>query len=173
MWSVTRSVAACLASVMLAALAFTGCADSGAVTTSSTPSPSVASSTTEQAVDPEDPGDTGAPATWDAPSRSAVVEAAEVAMKAYARPDLSQKEWFAALEPLLTYDTAVEYASVDPKTIRASRVTGPGIITFDESAYVAGVDVPTNADSYEVLLSRQHADDAWLVVSITRVENPV
>lgn len=49
-------------------------------------------------------------------------------------------------------------------------VTGEGFIVNDASAYVATVEVPTDAGRYQLVLNRKNADAPWLVSRITPVE---
>ena len=68
----------------------------------------------------EDTGETVEPQPvpeWDEASRVAVVDAAEAAMTAFARPDLDYDTWWAGVEPLLTPEAAEDYAYVDPANI--------------------------------------------------------
>jgi len=51
---------------------------------------------------------------------------------------------------------------MEPARIVATSITGPTIITDETSAYVAFVDVPTNAGTYGVVLSRADAASPWL-----------
>lgn len=162
--------------VVAASLALTACTGQDPAPTPS-PSPSNSGPTFPDAAQfspppsgaiDEDTGETIVPEavpTWDAQSRTGVVEAAETAMRAYARPDLSAKAWLDGLTPLLDQKAAQDYSFIDPARIVATDVTGPGTITDDTSAYVAFVDVPTNAGTYSVVLSRTGAgaDAPWLV----------
>ena len=68
----------------------------------------------------------------------------------------------AGLQPLLDGKATQDYAYMDPARIVATSVTGPAVITDDTSAYVAFVDVPTNAGTYGVVLSRADAASPWL-----------
>jgi len=113
----------------------------------------------------EDSGETHGPRpvpTWDAESRESATAAAVKVMTAYARPDLSFDQWWADLQPLLDSKATQDYSYMDPARIVATGVTGPAVITDDTSAYVAFVDVPTNAGTYGVVLSRADADAPWL-----------
>ena len=99
---------------------------------------------------------------WDDNSRAAAIAAAETALRAYARPNMSADAWREGLTPLLDQKAQQDYSYIEPARIVASEVTGPGTITDDTSAYVAFVDVPTNAGTYGVVVSRVDADAAWL-----------
>lgn len=113
----------------------------------------------------EDSGETHGPRpvpTWDGESRESATAAAVAVMTAYARPDLSFEQWWAQLQPLLDQKATQDYAYMDPARIVATGVTGLAVITDDTSAYVAFVDVPTNAGTYRVVLSRADANSPWL-----------
>ncbi|MFV0452771.1 MAG: hypothetical protein ACK5LS_11135 [Propioniciclava sp.] len=122
----------------------------------------------------EDTGETVTPEQvpeWDDASRAAVIDAAEAAMAAFARPDLDYDTWWGGVEPLLTQAAAEDYAWVDPANIPVTRVTGDGFIVNDTSVYVATVEVPTDAGRYQVLLSRTDATTGWLVERFTPIED--
>ncbi len=150
----------------------TGTASTGSSGTSSplaleqfTPAP-------QGAVD-EDTGETITPqpvASWDAASRTAVVEAAQAAMTAFARPGLDPQTWWAELAPLLTQQGQQDYAYVDPANVPASAVTGAGSLVQDTSAYAAVVEIPTDAGVYALTLTRADAHSPWLVARFTPPE---
>lgn len=113
----------------------------------------------------EDSGETHGPRpvpVWDEESRQSAIAAADAVMRAYARPDLGFDAWWAQLQPLLDQKATADYTYMDPSRIVASSITGPGAITDESSAYVAYVDVSTNAGTYGVILSRADADSPWL-----------
>ncbi len=117
--------------------------------------------------------DTGEPVTrqavpeWDEQSRAAAVAAAGAALTAFARPDLDHDTWWSELTPLLTQQAQYDYAQVAPANIRVNQVVGPGVLVGDESAYVARVEVPTNAGTYLVILTRDDAHSPWLTSRFT------
>jgi hypothetical protein len=162
--------------VIVAMATMSACTAEGEGGTSPTPSstsgpifPSVDPSTmnppTPGVVD-ADTGETYAPQVvpeWDAESRASVVAAAEKAMAAYARPDLPFDQWWAAVQPLLDQKASQDYAYMDPSRIVATQLTGSAVIVDDTSAYVATVDVPTNAGTYSLILSRVDGKSPWLV----------
>lgn len=163
-----------VAAVVVASVAaLTSC---GAHASAPAPTPSTSSSSV---VYPDlskiTPGPTGVPdedtgeivtaesvPVWDAASRKSAIAAAEKVMAAYARPALTFDEWWAALQPLLDQQASRDYAYMDPARIAASQVTGAAVITDESSAYVAHVNVPTDAGTYGVILSRYDADAPWL-----------
>lgn len=107
---------------------------------------------------------------WDEASRNAAVDAAHIAMAAFAHPDLDHDAWWAGLEPLLTQQAALDYAYVDPANVPATAVTGPATVVEETSAYVATVEVPTDAGPYSIVLTRQDAAAPWLTARITPAE---
>ena len=112
----------------------------------------------------EDTGETiGAhpEAVWDEPSRTAAVATATEAMGKFARPGLDYETWWAELEPLLSEEARSDYSFVDPRNVPASEVTGTGVLVDDSSANVAVVEVPTNAGTYTLTLSRLYGDSPW------------
>ncbi len=118
-----------------------------------------------QGVIDEDSGETHGPRTvpsWDDRSHQSAIAAAQTVMLAYARPDLEFDEWWANLQPLLDQKATQDYAYMDPSRIVATTITGPPVITDETSAYVAYVDVPTNAGVYGLILSRVDGDSPWL-----------
>jgi len=121
----------------------------------------------------EDTGETITPQAvpeWDEASRSSVVDAAAVALRAFARPGLDSETWWAELQPLLTQQAAEDYAYVDPANIPVRKVTGAGKLVDKSSAYVGTVEVPTDVGAYTVILTRKSADAEWKVSRITPPE---
>ena len=108
--------------------------------------------------------------SWDPASREAAVVAAQTAMTTFAQPSLDHDTWWAALSPLLTQQAQQDYAFVDPVNVPASAVTGPGVLRDDTSAYVATVEVPTDAGTYVLILTRTDATAPWLASRFTPPE---
>ena len=95
-------------------------------------------------------------------SQSAAISAAERAVTAFARPDLSYDEWIAGLYPYLTQTGAAAYEDTDPANVPVRQVTGPGTILPASTEVALIVQVPTDAGPYNVSLSRPGADAPWL-----------
>ncbi|MEU2201696.1 hypothetical protein [Isoptericola sp. NPDC019482] len=172
---------------LLIALLLAGCASpeepvaapSAATGAASSQPPAAAPSRAAEATpDPsglvdEDTGETIKPQAvpeWDAASRSSVVDAAAVALRAFARPGLDSESWWAELQPLLTQQAAEDYAYVDPANIPVQKVTGAGKLVDKSSAYVGTVEVPTDVGAYTLILTRKSADAEWKVSRITPPE---
>ncbi len=170
-----------LAGVVLVTVALAGCAGNSEQRPTASPSPTPSGvsipdlSTFTPApngteLDDESGGGTvnakPAPA-WDATQRSNAIAAAEKALTAFARPDLSSTEWWAALSPLLTPQAQQDYQSVDPANIPAHKLTGNGTIVDDSSTYAVSVDVPTDAGTYTIILTRRDGASPWLASRFT------
>lgn len=114
----------------------------------------------------EDTGQTVSPTVvprWDAASRGSAARAGSAVVARFARPVRGDgRQWWAALEPLLTPRARVDFASVDPRNVPLTAVTGRAHLVDESSAYVAKVMVPTDAGAYLVVLSRTGAGAAWL-----------
>jgi len=104
---------------------------------------------------------------WDQASTTAVLDAAVVAVQAFARPDVPYEQWWADLSPLLSPQAQIDYQYVDPVNVPARGVTGEPVLVDDDSASVAGVQVPTDVGLYLMTLSRADADAPWVVERIT------
>lgn len=109
-------------------------------------------------------------ATWDDASRAVVVDAADKAMRAFARPDLDQAAWWAGVEPLLTTQAQQDYAYVVPANIPVRKVTGTATLVDASSAYLGRVEVPTDVGTYTVILTRADGSSPWLVSRFTPPE---
>ena len=169
--------------LVAAILALTGCAAAAEGAQPPTPTPSTSTNgqgptlpDLEQFTPPPEgliDEDTGEAVTvqpvpeWNQASRSSAIAAAEQAMTAFARPSLDYDTWWAELVPLLTQQATADYAYVDPGNIPASRVTGSGELVEVTSAYVANVEVPTDAGTYTLVLSRANAAAPWLASRFT------
>lgn len=88
-------------------------------------------------------------------------------MAAFARPTLGHDTWWAELEPQLSAQAQRDYAYVDPANVPATAVTGAASIVEESSAYLARVQVPTDAGLYVVVLSRLDGAAPWLTERIT------
>ncbi|MFB2586998.1 hypothetical protein [Herbiconiux liukaitaii] len=89
--------------------------------------------------------------------------AAVLAVTAYCRPDLEKGAWIAALSPLLTDAGAVAYNTVSPATVPCTSVTGGSTVRDGDNAYVFRINVPTDAGTYEVYVTRPATTEPWRV----------
>lgn len=178
-----RRVWPAIAVVTLLALTTAGCTTNASnyptpTETSSSATPRIPHPTNLPTVPPgyvdTETGETITPApvaNWSDDDRLAAVDAATKAMTAFARPSLDRETWWAELSPLLTSQARADYAYLQPQVIPASSVIAIGTLTDDESAYVAHVDVPTDAGTYTVVLTRQDGASSWLVARFTPPES--
>jgi len=104
---------------------------------------------------------------WDEDSRAAAVAKAEALMDAFARPELNEDDWWSGLAPLLSAEARLTYSAVEPVNIPVRRVTGTGKLLDETSVYIARVEVPTDAGTYTVVLSRDSATAPWQGERIT------
>lgn len=107
---------------------------------------------------------------WDADQRAAAIATAVAALTAFARPDLSSTDWWAAVAPLLTSQAQQDYQYVDPASIPAHQVTGAGTIVDESSRYAVSVSVPSDAGTYTIVLTRQNGEAPWRVARFTPPE---
>lgn len=117
-------------------------------------------------VDTELPAPAPSP-TWGATDRARAVKAATSAMTIFTDHPDDEAAWWASLEPKLSRQAAADYAGTDPAEVPARAVSGEAELVDDSSAYLAVVEVPTNAGTYQVMLSRAGAGAPWLVERLT------
>jgi hypothetical protein len=94
--------------------------------------------------------------------RVCALTAATTVVTTFGRPDLPYPEWIAGLYPLLTQAGAAAYEDTDPTLIPITRTTGNGIILPGSTELALTVQIPTDAGSYNVSLTRPAADADWL-----------
>lgn len=146
-----------------------------ATTTATAPSPSV--TTTDPPVgepmDENSPEPPSAQPVWDDASRAGAIAAAETALVAFARPSLAFEEWWSGLSVLLSATAQDTYAYVDPAAIPVTTLTGGGVSVDEFTPAIARIEIPTDAGTYTVVLSRESADpDGWLVEQLLPPEQP-
>lgn len=100
--------------------------------------------------------------TWDKAAETAAITAGTAALAAFARPDLSQEQWWTQLRPHLTQEAAETYVYTDPINVPVSAVTGTATALESSSAYLALVDVETDVGTYQVLMVRADGEAPWL-----------
>ena len=105
--------------------------------------------------------------TWDATSRAAALSAARHGLALYARKDLSRAGWWSALAPHLSVSAAAAYRQSDPQAIPVTAVRGPARITAAPDPELALTQIPTDAGTYRVLVSRDSPTARWLIERIT------
>ena len=96
--------------------------------------------------------------TWDEQAKGDAATAAQEVVRAFARPDLEQGEWWRDLGPLLSPSARGIYDSVDVRNVPIHRVTGTPRIIEASSPYLATVRVGTDGGPYKVLMVRAGQD---------------
>lgn len=139
---------------------------SAGTTTSTTSSWSTSSGPNDEEI--EHP-DAGTSPTWDDQARDDAVAAAEEVLTAFARPTLSQGSWWHDLGPMLTPAARETYRYVDVAQVPVTRVRGHGRLVEEQSAYLARVEISTDAGPYRVLLTRTEQGAPWLAERIEPV----
>ena len=104
-----------------------------------------------------------APPTWDDHAAAEAGDRAVAFLRAFARPDLPAEDWHAGLTGFMTPEAAELFAYVDPANVPATQVTGTPAVSPGGSVYLAVVQVPTDAGTYRVTLTRTAAGQPWLV----------
>ena len=84
-------------------------------------------------------------------------------MGVFARPGLTAGLWWADLQPLLSAQASLAYATVDPASIEVQQVTGAAYLAEWVTPEVARVSVPTDVGVYLVVVSRSDADPVWRI----------
>ncbi len=84
-------------------------------------------------------------------------------MTAFARPHLAAERWWADFKVYLTAQAVADYAAVDPATVPARRVTGPGRVIATDSDTLARIQIPTDVGAYLVLVTRSPQWPTWRV----------
>lgn len=121
---------------------------------------------------PGDPEKTRTPAaapTADVDRTDAAATAVK-AMTLFARRTVPAQQWIDELAVYMTPQAAQDYRYVDPANVPAAAVTGPGKVIPTDSAWLARVQVPTDAGAYLVILSRTEEDPRWRVARFTPPE---
>ncbi|MFK3672469.1 hypothetical protein ACI2IX_20060 [Leifsonia aquatica] len=137
-------------------LTLTGCASSATSTTAPAPTVTVApwATTAPTAV---------ATAAPDPAQPVGQLDAAAFAtsfMTAYLTTGGGFGPWYAGIHPFLSPYAATGYQNTDPAVIPAHQITGPAeLVSSDDASAV--VNVPTDAGTYQVLLTRPAPELGW------------
>lgn len=120
--------------------------------------------------------------TWHAPAAtpdnslkwedSAVsLDAATTAMTAFVDHSLPAEAWWEAFEQYLTPEAKYVWLGTDPRNIPATAITGALTIVGESTATRVTISVPTDAGTYELMLTRHvssgSAPGPWRVFSLT------
>ncbi len=119
---------------------------------------------------PASPAPAYSPLSLGPAERGAARRTAHAALRAYARPRLPARAWWAGLRPYLSADAQLAYAGTDPRAITVTGVTGAARLTPASSPVLARVAIPTRNGSYLLLLTRTVHRRDWLVARIVAPE---
>lgn len=176
--NIPRRLIVAAAALTVATTSLTGCVPSPSTPASDTGAP--ASTSPSGATVPNTaatPTSTPpAPAPQDAPPQvrpdqlpKAQQDAAQVAvntMAIFGRKDLPYEQWWALLAPNLTSAGQFAFEYTEPANVPVHQVTGDPSALEENWTTNGAIAVPTDAGTYQVLLSRPTADSGWLVWDI-------
>lgn len=102
---------------------------------------------------------------WTPDLASAAKDAAQAAVTAYAKPGLSDAEWYRGLEPYLSGTAKEIYKETSNINIQSTKVVKVEEPKPGTSPAIATVKVETDATTLTLLMSR--SDGQWLVEKMT------
>jgi len=149
--------------VALAAAALAGCA---APASETGPTPVI---TTDIPVEDHDHAeDHGVPAvTWDAATEEKVKVLAADLMGKFARPDLTDRAWFNALQPHMSADYQESAQYIDPGRIPVRQIlSGPVLVREKGNPMSVTAEFRTNNGPWVLSLHRTGQEDPWLITRI-------
>ena len=171
-WACRRITPLVGAAAALSALLLAGCTTQQADTSPlSTPSsrPSSDSESSPNTVDDEheDHDHPYVPVPEaNAGAQAEAINAAATVVTAFARPALSEQQWWNELLPLLSQKGAVAYEGTLPSNIPVTAVVGTPTVLEASTDVATLVSVPTDAGDYIVTLVRDSVDRPWLTERI-------
>ena len=149
--------------VALTAASLAGCA---APASETSPTPVIA---TDIPVEDNDHSeDHGVPAvTWDAATEEKVKALATDLMGKFARPDLTDRAWFNALQPHMSADYQESAQYIDPGRIPVRQITsGPVLVREKGNPMSVTAEFATNNGPWVLSLHRTGQEDPWLITRI-------
>ncbi|MDR6794600.1 hypothetical protein J2W89_003782 [Pseudarthrobacter oxydans] len=152
-----------VAVVAVAATALAGCA---APASDTAPTPSITTSIPVE--DHDHIEDHGVPAvTWDAATEEKVKALATDLMGKFARPDLTDRAWFNALQPHMSADYQESAQYIDPGRIPVRHiVSGPVLVREKGNPMSVTAEFATNDGPWVLSLHRSGQEDPWLITRI-------
>ncbi|MFF1254445.1 hypothetical protein ACFVYC_18395 [Pseudarthrobacter sp. NPDC058329] len=145
------------------AVAVSGCA---APASNNTPEPAVSASSAAEIHDHDE--DHGVPAVTWGPSTYAEVKAlaADLMLK-FARPDVTARAWFDALQPHMSADYQESAQYIDPGRIPVREIQSPpALVREQENPMSVMAEFPTNDGLWVMSLHRAGQDEPWLITNI-------
>lgn len=147
----------------VAAIAVSGCA---APASNNTPEPAATTSNPAEIHDHHE--DHGVPVVTWGPSTDAEVKAfaADLMLK-FARPDVTERAWFDALQPHMSADYQESAQYIDPGRIPVREIHSPPVLVREqENPMSVMAEFPTNDGLWVMSLHRSGQDEPWLITNI-------
>lgn len=148
----------------VAAAALSGCA---APASDTAPTPSI---TTSIPVDGHEDHseDHGVPVvTWDAATDQKVKALAADLMGKFARPDLTDRAWFNALQPHMSADYQESAQYIDPGRIPVRKIlSGPVLVREKGNPMSVMAEFTTNDGPWVLSLHRSGQEEPWLITRV-------
>lgn len=145
------------------AVALTGCA---APASNTTPQPAETSSASAELHEHDE--DHGVPAvTWDVSTEAEVKALATDLMGKFARPDVTERAWFDALQPHMSADYQESAQYIDPGRIPVTKIlSGPILVREKGNPMSVTAEFSTNNDTWVLSLHRSGQEEPWLITRI-------
>jgi hypothetical protein len=152
----------------VAAVALTGC--TAPVSSTSPESVPVSSmpGTTTAAADPGHDEDHGVPVvTWGPSTDAEVKTLAGDLMGKFARPDVTARAWFNALQPHMSADYQESAQYIDPGRLPVTKIlSGPVLVREKENPMSVTAEFSTNNGPWVLSLHRAGQEEPWLITRI-------
>ncbi|MDE8670834.1 MULTISPECIES: hypothetical protein [Micrococcaceae] len=147
----------------VAAAALTGCA---APASNTTPQPAESSSAAVELHEHDE--DHGVPVvTWDASAEAEVKALAIDLMGKFARPDVTARAWFDALQPRMSADYQESAQYIDPGRIPVTKIlSGPVLVREKGNPMSVTAEFSTNNGPWVLSLHRSGQEEPWLITRV-------
>ncbi|MDQ0733511.1 hypothetical protein [Arthrobacter sp. B1I2] len=147
----------------VATVAVSGCA---APASNNTPQPEVTASNSAEMHDHDE--DHGVPAvTWGPSTDTEVKALAADLMLKFARPDVTERAWFDALQPHMSADYQESAQYIDPGRIPVREIHSPPVLVREQGNPMSVMaEFPTNDGLWVMSLHRSGQDEPWLITNI-------
>ncbi|QOI65993.1 hypothetical protein IG195_21945 (plasmid) [Arthrobacter sp. TES] len=145
------------------AVAVSGCA---APASNNTPQPEVTASNSAEIHDNDE--DHGVPVvTWGPSTDTEVKALAADLMLKFARPDVTERAWFDALQPHMSADYQESAQYIDPGRIPVREIHSPPVLVREQGNPMSVLaEFPTNDGLWVMSLHRSGQDEPWLITNI-------
>lgn len=147
----------------VAGAALTGCA---APVSNTTPQPAESSSTATELHEHDE--DHGVPVvTWDASTEAEVKALTVDLMGKFARPDVTARAWFDALQPRMSADYQESAQYIDPGRIPVTKIlSDPVLVREKGNPMSVTAEFSTNNGPWVLSLHRSGQEEPWLITRI-------